>query len=403
MPTISVRQILAAIPNALSLILPENWFAQLPDDLNVFESLYRWIAGNREVNFSALHNRTYVGAALYKRLLAAERRRIAKRTKLRGEKLNAALAFSDLGSGPRSELGGRTLRGNALVVIPEGNDELLHEFARELRHETRESTIRKFRESASGRDFSEWLASNVGRPDPVGDLAADAHADDEFPRDSTIYQTYYLHLCENGASSGATEALSNAWLEYCRQYPDRVILSAWCAGCDGLISDLSEGVLVLNDYDQIEARHSECIEGDEIDSLNLAQLSDENWYDVIASLAERHSLPSESLSEAERFLRLCGFGARDPVGRTRIYFVQAGTSGPIKIGYTAGPVSRRLAALQTSHPDRLRLLAEIEGDRAVEAGLHRRFVAHRRQGEWFAPHPELIEFISVLRPGGHSS
>ena len=116
MPAITVQQILAAIPNALSLILPDRWFEDHSADVNVFESLYRWIAANRDVNIRTLHSKTYVGVALYKRLLATERRRIAVRSKLRGDKLDAAVAFSDCGSGPYNLFGGRTLRGNALVV-----------------------------------------------------------------------------------------------------------------------------------------------------------------------------------------------------------------------------------------------------------------------------------------------
>lgn len=73
-----------------------------------------------------------------------------------------------------------------------------------------------------------------------------------------------------------------------------------------------------------------------------------------------------------------------------IYFIQAGTNGPIKIGISRDPV-RRLASLQTGHHETLRLLAVMEGDDRDEAVMHRRFSCQR--GEWFAPTVELRAFI----------
>jgi hypothetical protein len=83
--------------------------------------------------------------------------------------------------------------------------------------------------------------------------------------------------------------------------------------------------------------------------------------------------------------------------RRRIYFIQSGSAGPIKIGYSVRPIERRLAALQTANPEILCLLACMDGDRSTEAGLHQQFRAHRRpQGEWFEPHPDLMQFIANL-------
>jgi hypothetical protein len=66
-----------------------------------------------------------------------------------------------------------------------------------------------------------------------------------------------------------------------------------------------------------------------------------------------------------------------------IYLVQSETSGLVKIGYAAN-VKKRLRLLQTGSADRLRLLRLLEGGRAEEAGLHRRFAQHRKRGEWFS-------------------
>jgi hypothetical protein len=73
-----------------------------------------------------------------------------------------------------------------------------------------------------------------------------------------------------------------------------------------------------------------------------------------------------------------------------IYFIQSEDGGPIKIGRSRDP-RKRLAALQTSHPDDLRLLAVMDGDEAEEEALHKAFPPTR--GEWCNPTAELLEYI----------
>jgi hypothetical protein len=65
-------------------------------------------------------------------------------------------------------------------------------------------------------------------------------------------------------------------------------------------------------------------------------------------------------------------------------------NGPIKIGWTKNLLVR-LRAFSTMFPMPLRLLGVIPGD--VEDWWHERFAAFRLGGEWFAPMPELLEFI----------
>lgn len=79
-----------------------------------------------------------------------------------------------------------------------------------------------------------------------------------------------------------------------------------------------------------------------------------------------------------------------------VYFVQAGTDGPVKIG-TATDIQARVRGLQTGSPHRLNLLATSTGGRRLEKRLHRRFAAHRVLGEWFSPAPALLEYIASLR------
>lgn len=76
--------------------------------------------------------------------------------------------------------------------------------------------------------------------------------------------------------------------------------------------------------------------------------------------------------------------------RIYTYFIAKGWPGPIKIGKSKNP-AKRLRQLQTASPERLHLVAYIEGD--VEKELHRRFHGDRIRGEWFEPEEWLLEWI----------
>ena len=78
----------------------------------------------------------------------------------------------------------------------------------------------------------------------------------------------------------------------------------------------------------------------------------------------------------------------------RVYFIQAGENGPIKIGIAKHP-GRRLIALQSARNESLRLLAHMPGDMATEWSLHMKFAAHRIKGEWFAPSDEIMAEVAV--------
>jgi hypothetical protein len=68
-----------------------------------------------------------------------------------------------------------------------------------------------------------------------------------------------------------------------------------------------------------------------------------------------------------------------------VYFIQAVDDqyGPVKIGYAAD-VHRRLIAIQTGSPLRLRIVAVMDGAQETEAAMHIRHRAARIDGgEWF--------------------
>jgi site-specific recombinase XerD len=85
-----------------------------------------------------------------------------------------------------------------------------------------------------------------------------------------------------------------------------------------------------------------------------------------------------------------------------IYFSQAGENGPIKIGRSVD-VDRRAADIQVSSAEKLRVLATISSDPALERELHQRFAAFRLNGEWFSPAEPLIAFIDSLPKQGAAS
>jgi hypothetical protein len=87
-----------------------------------------------------------------------------------------------------------------------------------------------------------------------------------------------------------------------------------------------------------------------------------------------------------------------PVFPPTVYFIQAGDTGPIKIGHTTTGVDSRLASLQTGSPVLLRCIATTSGSVRDEQSLHARFQAARLHGEWFAPSDALLAYIHGLQP-----
>lgn len=73
------------------------------------------------------------------------------------------------------------------------------------------------------------------------------------------------------------------------------------------------------------------------------------------------------------------------------YFAQAEQTGVVKIGLAGNPV-KRLKNLQSTSPDRLKLLGVIAGD--CEVAMHKKFSADRLHGEWFVASERLMRFIA---------
>ncbi len=78
-----------------------------------------------------------------------------------------------------------------------------------------------------------------------------------------------------------------------------------------------------------------------------------------------------------------------------VYFIQNTNTRAIKIGYTSN-VKSRLSILQSSSPDKLKLLEILPGDWRDEKDFHYRFKHLRIKGEWFNPADDLIKFIKSI-------
>lgn len=78
-----------------------------------------------------------------------------------------------------------------------------------------------------------------------------------------------------------------------------------------------------------------------------------------------------------------------------IYFAHAVGTDLVKIGFTAGDPAKRLKELQTGCPQRLELLAAIDGTEADEERWHKDFERDRAHGEWFKLTPRMT--LAVAR------
>lgn len=81
-----------------------------------------------------------------------------------------------------------------------------------------------------------------------------------------------------------------------------------------------------------------------------------------------------------------------------IYFVQAESGGPVKIGSShIRGLQTRFDALQSGHPERLVLRRLVAGNIRIERALHRYFaeLRVRPDGEWFNVDDELARLAHI--------
>lgn len=395
------REIIKEVPDVQTVVLPDHWVDDLSDTMSVFVSLYEWMLEKGRVpydNKETLHARTYIGEKLYNKLLAAEKKRLNKKLKIKGDELVRAVAWSDINSGPKTEIGGCKISGDVILVIPESSRQAHGEFSSKIFKKEREAAINKIRANAAGATFYQWLLSQIDRPDRVGDIARDAAVYEEFPRESNHYAEIKLYLDSQGASTAAVESFKEGWLEYLQQYPGRVQPYAWCSECGNRI-DIEDALLAWSSesLSELFVLDAACLSKyKQFDQMVSRPLSGATHIDL-EQLVEKDGISELDAEKLVETLKLWGVM---PIASDEgcVYFIRSEKTHAIKIGFTAGKIEDRLSALQTAHPYKLQVLAPSCGNREHEKALHARFASLRLEGEWFEPHPDLLAFISVL-PG----
>jgi hypothetical protein len=82
-------------------------------------------------------------------------------------------------------------------------------------------------------------------------------------------------------------------------------------------------------------------------------------------------------------------------GQQRVYFVECGHGGPIKIGVAIDP-AKRLNAMQMHSPHEMIIVGTCAGARELEQALHAEFAAYRIRGEWFERTENLMHRVQAL-------
>ncbi|MFV0421623.1 YozE family protein [Oleidesulfovibrio sp.] len=306
----SLSDVIKAVPSVQTVSLPEGWFEQLDNKISVFESLYNWMVDDGrvpDVETNTLHSRTYVAEQTMKKLLAAEKKRLRQVKKLKGEALEQALSWTNLGSGPMETIGlDVTIRGEGILVVPEGDRSDFGERVAEIYNKLRVAHLKKIKSKASGATFYWWLISQLERPDNIGDLARDTHDDSAFSEGFSFYEDWKQHLARLHASGAAMDTLKEAWLEYCDQYPERIVPYAWCSECqkrieisDTTISwDLDSGEVYFLDQDCLAMMQSHS----DLSTIPLSSLSSS----ALQRLAASEEIGRFQLEEIKEKLMLWG-------------------------------------------------------------------------------------------------
>lgn len=77
-----------------------------------------------------------------------------------------------------------------------------------------------------------------------------------------------------------------------------------------------------------------------------------------------------------------------------VYFIQVGSDGPIKIGFSKADPARRMKHLQAGCPWELRLVGAVSGSKFNERCLHEKLSHLKIRQEWFRPGFDIEEMLS---------
>ena len=141
--------------------------------------------------------------------------------------------------------------------------------------------------------------------------------------------------------------------------------------------------LHLTDVDAVQTAHRELL------AVGAVEETHDNDRDGTTLFLIHQSSPSEREADDERRRRWEQLRATarqdsptDTKPRGEVYVIRETASGLIKIGYST-EISKRLANLQRSNPNKLELLWSTPGGLDLEAALHQRFRKRRLHSEWF--------------------
>lgn len=101
-------------------------------------------------------------------------------------------------------------------------------------------------------------------------------------------------------------------------------------------------------------------------------------------------LPAPPAPKETLPLKRSSNGNRDTQGF--VYLIQRELDHAIKIGFSIEPEKRLRALMTAAGP--CELLHTIPASMRHEGELHARFEAHRLDGEWFRPHPDILRLIT---------
>lgn len=405
MKKINPKGFIKSVPNVQSVTLPDDWFDNINTKHSVFGYLYQWMLENKRVPPDLQNDivfRTYAGEKIYKKLVAAEEKRLKHIYKYKGEDLERALSWNCMQSAPMNKIAGLDISGDHIFVIPGESISEMENYRQRIEEELRDQKIKKIRDQAAGANFRDWLVSQIERPDRIGDLAQDVEGDLEFPVNVDNYEELEQYLKFKCWDSAFIECLRAAWFEYMEQYPERIIPCAYCSNCGDLI-DLNEALLCINKY-EVYVIHSTC--QDQLENLydfekNFYLKEIEYSLDKIEEFIDqiKHkniaSFFKHEWDDIHEKLQLWGILPIERQGT--VYFIQSELKDSIKIGYTSGNPEVRRKSLQTGHSHKLKVIATLPGKPEYEKELHKRFAKYRLHGEWFECHPDILAFISTLK------
>lgn len=87
------------------------------------------------------------------------------------------------------------------------------------------------------------------------------------------------------------------------------------------------------------------------------------------------------------------------VGNSGVYVIEAEGTGRYKIGWSTN-VSKRIKAIQTGCPFKVKLLTVLDSDEIVgaEGWLHKKLSQFNVTGEWFELSDHVLTWLYSLRP-----